>query len=732
MLTQELIRIGNNSDGILNVDSIVIRSTVTCYGEVYGKFTFPDALVRQTVYSVEKCDEWTVNYELQKASRSCTGDGFSAAEWDEPVEADCGMNATTEQLLERLTMVNVTIENVKEVSNDVEDITTEADMISVEALQSTAEILEDILNTDSDSIEVTNSVVQVVNNLFIAEEAILMQSQLEDQAPTKIVEVLEDQLSLVELDDDNVYNEVTPNLAVQAQKVNVSQASQEELIYFTFISESSANGVGVVQGIDDNVKIPDPANVSIAVPTGISDVIKEKNMTDFRIVVIVYNDSRLFQSAQFVNDSSGRRPNSQVISLSVPELDRFELDEPIVITFIPLEISDTNENTTCVFWDYRLDGGIGGWSPEGCTFVNGSADGSDRQYCECNHLTSFAILMDFYQREPPPPASTVVTIVGLSISIASLCLTVFTFLSNKKFRKSVPKQILCQLCLSLLGLYIVFLAGIDRTESNTGCIVAGALLHYFLLSSIFWMSVQAVNMYILFVKVFNTHIPHLFIRACLFAWGLPVPIVMVSVLIDIDTYVDSINNCFLTLQRLYYAVAVPVAISLLFNVIVFIMVLNNLSQLKKNTSKVSSKAKKNRTKGMQMLHNVVSITTVLGLTWLIGFFAIGDASEIMLWLFCILNSFQGFIIFIMYCVRNKEVRTHWREMIHNAPINSKRIRYYLSGKNQANSELVRTPSTKRRSLSNSHSFSSKHSRSDSSEVKLGRHSYTSENVILRG
>ncbi|XP_033108597.1 adhesion G-protein coupled receptor G2-like [Anneissia japonica] len=582
----------------------------------------------------------------------------------------------------------------------------------------------------------------VVNNLFSIDEETLIQSQIEDQSPTKIVAVLEDQLGKVELNAEGIYKEITPNIAVQAQRLDATQISEEDMTYLNFISESNENGVGAVEVLDDGVKIPDAANVSIALPNSISDVIKENNMTDFRIIVIVYNDSRLFQSAQFIKDSSGRRPNSQVISLSVPGLDRVELDQPIVTTFIPIEISETNRNTTCVFWDFKLDG-IGGWSTDGCIFVNGSDDGSDRQYCECTHLTNFAILMDFHMVGSLPPAADIVTIVGLSISIASLILTILTFVSKRQFRRSQPKQILCQLCLSLLGLYIVFLAEIDRTteevegDPSLGCMVVGAFLHYFLLSSIFWMSVQAVNMYYLFVKVFKSlGVSYFLFKACLFAWGLPVVIVSVSASIDSNNYVDSNEHCFLALQRMYYSVAIPVALSLLFNMAIFILVLNRLIQHGKNTNQSHIRGKKTRRRGIKMLQSAVSVTVVLGLTWLIGFFSIGDASDIMLWLFCILNSFQGLLIFVMYCVRHKEVRTYWWEALLSIPGNSKLFRSFMSDKSKKSllSHFQKEESSgKRKSFSNSSSYpsQSENNRTRNNQVRLGKRSLASENINLR-
>ncbi|XP_033103177.1 adhesion G-protein coupled receptor G2-like [Anneissia japonica] len=300
-----------------------------------------------------------------------------------------------------------------------------------------------------------------------------------------------------------------------------------------------------------------------------------------------------------------------------------------------------------------------------------------------------------------------------------------------KLRKNDPMKLLCQLCLSLLGLYVVFLVnvGTEGDKNSRACFAVGAILHYFLLSSIFWMSAQAFNMYYLFVKIFDPHVSHLLLKACLFAWGFPAVIVLVSALIDVHSYIDE-TNCFLTHQRMYYGVAIPVALSLIFNMVIFIMVFHSLSKIRTNTNEVHIKKRKN--KGMQMLQNGVSITTVLGLTWLVGFFAIGDASEIMLLLFCILNSFQGFIIFIMYCVRNKEVRTHWWTILRDLPVNAKRLRSFMTGEQHTGiSSSLHKNQALFRPNSDSYTNQFRNNISNSSQVMLGKRSFTSEDITIR-
>ena len=55
---------------------------------------------------------------------------------------------------------------------------------------------------------------------------------------------------------------------------------------------------------------------------------------------------------------------------------------------------------------------------------------------------------------------------------------------------------------------------------------------------------------------------------------------------------------------------------------------------------------------------------LLGLTWLFGTMAIGDARLSFQYLFCVFNSLQGFAIFWFHCVRQPEVRQCWADFLH--------------------------------------------------------------------
>ena len=92
------------------------------------------------------------------------------------------------------------------------------------------------------------------------------------------------------------------------------------------------------------------------------------------------------------------------------------------------------------------------------------------------------------------------------------------------------------LCISLMLLLIVFIAGAGRTENLIGCRIVALLLHYLTLSSIMWMGVEGYNMYMSFVQVMATYQSKFMLKASLVAWGVPVLIVAITVSVATNYY----------------------------------------------------------------------------------------------------------------------------------------------------------------------------------------------------
>ena len=64
--------------------------------------------------------------------------------------------------------------------------------------------------------------------------------------------------------------------------------------------------------------------------------------------------------------------------------------------------------------------------------------------------------------------------------------------------------------------------------------------------------------------------------------------------------------------------------------------------------------------GLQHVKRAAAILSVLGLTWSFGVLAIKDAKIIFQYLFCIFNSIQGLLVFVLYSVLNTETRAKYK------------------------------------------------------------------------
>ena len=76
----------------------------------------------------------------------------------------------------------------------------------------------------------------------------------------------------------------------------------------------------------------------------------------------------------------------------------------------------------------------------------------------------------------------------------------FIFL-RKQREKDVSKYHI-QLCCALLGMLLVFVIGIDRTETFGGCVTASLFIHYFTLVAVMWMGAESLFMFQKLVTVF--------------------------------------------------------------------------------------------------------------------------------------------------------------------------------------------------------------------------------------
>ncbi|XP_045565892.1 adhesion G protein-coupled receptor E5 isoform X2 [Salmo salar] len=348
--------------------------------------------------------------------------------------------------------------------------------------------------------------------------------------------------------------------------------------------------------------------------------------------------------------------SSKVVTALVSNPATDHLTQPVILTFkhLQVRVESSEMNYTCVFWsEGRVHEEGGAWSRSGCTKVTSNAT---HTVCSCTHLSSFAVLMALY-----PVKHTfelcLLTWLGLSVSVVCLLLCILTFWMCRSIQ-GTRTTIHLHLCVCLFIADLVFLSGISHTQSKDGCRVVAGLLHLFFLGSFSWMLLEGVQLYRMVVLVFNTTIRPLYLYAV--GYGLPLAIVIISAITYPDGY-GTTQHCWLSLERGFiWSFFGPVCTIIILNAFFFIITVWRLAQ------KFSS-----LNPDLSNLHKIKVFTVtavaqlcVLGTMWIFGVFQFQEeGTVVMTYLFTILNSLQGALLFIMHCLLNKTVREEYCKLL---------------------------------------------------------------------
>ncbi|XP_047428967.1 adhesion G protein-coupled receptor F5-like isoform X2 [Mugil cephalus] len=215
-------------------------------------------------------------------------------------------------------------------------------------------------------------------------------------------------------------------------------------------------------------------------------------------------------------------------------------------------INNTLDNPKCVFWNFSFFDGLGGWDDQGCELVS-SVNGTVT--CNCNHLTSFSILMSpsgFID-----PVLDYITYIGVGISIGSLviCLIIEAVIW-RKIRKNNTSYLrhvsIVNIAMSLLIADIWFIIGavISKEETNIpACTAATFFIHFFYLSLFFWMLASGLLLLYRTVTVFEGGLSKTSMLAIGFSLGYGAPIIIATITIAVtaprNEYIQRTGSCWL-------------------------------------------------------------------------------------------------------------------------------------------------------------------------------------------
>ncbi|CAL8095151.1 unnamed protein product [Orchesella dallaii] len=311
-------------------------------------------------------------------------------------------------------------------------------------------------------------------------------------------------------------------------------------------------------------------------------------------------------------------------------------------------------STQCVFWNTKTQT----WSSNGCQII---ASSRYETICECNHLTSFAVLMDIHRYVGKEFALEVITLVLCSLSTVALLLSVIILSSVnglQKIRASITKNL--SACLMLGNTMVMFVLDRNYFRMSEGlCMGAAIITHYIFLCAFMWMVIEGVQLYRMVVHVFDSgrsYIKHFGV----FAYGTPLIVVAITATTGYlkgDQPYGGDVYCWL--DGLYiWSFLAPVAIVITINLIILFIALKTAYQLQQN-KKLSPTFIMGRVRSYKTwFKGSFSLTVILGLTWVVGFFTLMNAPAgiIAAYVFTLLNASQGIFIFIFHCVFNDKVR----------------------------------------------------------------------------
>ena len=270
-----------------------------------------------------------------------------------------------------------------------------------------------------------------------------------------------------------------------------------------------------------------------------------------------------------------------------------------------------------------------------------------------------------------PAGYFILTYIGCSLSVIGTVLMLLTYSLFKDLR-TLPSKLLMNLSATILmsSLFILVGGPITAAFPNVNlCNSVAVILHFFFLGQFSWMSVMSFEMARTFNQALNLKAQksnrfkrNLFITYFLIGWGLPLLVTVMSIIVNFTT--DGLvlygvlsdgtqGSCWINhLESAIVAFVVPVCLSLLFNFTTFIVVSVYLFMASRAQDKVE---KHNH---VSYLRINLAIFTVSGLTWLFGFIAILAGTSWAWYVFIILNSSLGFVIFVAFLFTKKVLQLY--------------------------------------------------------------------------
>ncbi|XP_077490001.1 uncharacterized protein LOC144100948 [Amblyomma americanum] len=275
-----------------------------------------------------------------------------------------------------------------------------------------------------------------------------------------------------------------------------------------------------------------------------------------------------------------------------------------------------------------------------------------------NEIAKFSTIMGY------------VSAVGLGVSIVCLLAHLIVFALVPDMRNLSGRN-LASLSFALLAAYISFLVGMSDKPRAQACRAFAVTTYYFFLSSFFWMSTMAFDVWRTLrvatreLRVSSGTQWQRFTLYSLFSWALPAVVVGLAVFFDDRSAgiaedfrpLFGRHSCWFGQRKaLLVFFAGPAGALMLLNITLFtstaVMV---VSSTKSSVKRSGSAARRN-------FSLYVRLAVMMGLSWTLGFVAGYLDVEVLWYIFVLLNTLEGLSIFVAFSCTQK-VGTYLRDNV---------------------------------------------------------------------
>ncbi|XP_063679918.1 uncharacterized protein LOC134815331 isoform X2 [Bolinopsis microptera] len=572
------------------------------------------------------------------SSRTCVpGTAGLTPVWADADMSRCNYENRKTQELSSLRELAVTGDNAVEIAARVLDLTNNSHELDDTGVGMVTDIIEHLVEAQNSSA--TENITQTLSNILDVDEQTLSISQQKDRTSDRILDSLEKVAGSVA--DTHSQTLDTKNIRIVAARSSLLHN----------ITLSSDNGV--------EFNLP-AATVS-------------SNKSAY---IIAYTTPKLFTSRVLsigaalelhtnTTQQSEEFLNTVIISAGLDREEVSNLTTPVQLVF-PIINTDASI-ARCVYYSNNSDGQ---WLSDGLESIYDND--TKTVTCRSSHMTSFAVIMTIDAKTIVHSVGTNAVIMNtisylcLFLSLVGLILTVMALTLQRTLWRLDMTKIHVYLSISLFVGYVIFLVGIDQTQSRALCITSAFLMHLAFLTAFVWMAVEAYTLYLQFVKVFPSYTPNFIPKCLIVVFSVPLAIaggfLVAALSNDPADYYELQNYCWIKSYTLYYGFILPILLIVTCNMVLFGYVTQKIWRI------ISTKPENEENqlgKLSVQLRATVSVLVVLGVTWLIGAFTFGSASIVFQYIFIILNGLQGFSIFMFHVVLKPEVRKRWYNSIHD-------------------------------------------------------------------